>query len=121
MLNTHNKPPVIRMPKPFGSLYEVWIGLATVHQRPGAGILLDENDAYVQMLAWASSPDDFRFAVEQAFDEYGFDLLELEDVESLALRRQRAVVDPDLIAKAEEVKLTGFPRFGSFVTWQSDS
>jgi hypothetical protein len=99
---------------------DVWIGHALVHQRPGAGVLMDENDAYVQTLALASNHSEFHEAVRRAFDSLGFDLVELEDVEPLAMRLQRSTVHESLLAKAAEVQNTGFPRFGPFVTWASD-
>jgi hypothetical protein len=108
------------MAKSDATARQVWIGLASVHQRPGAGVLMDENDAFVQVLALASSPDEYRVAVGRAFDTMGFDLLELEDIEPLAERLRHSTVDESLIAKAGEVESTGFPRFGPFVTWASD-
>ena len=34
------------------SVSDVWIGLAEVEQRPGAGVLMGKNKAFVQVLAW---------------------------------------------------------------------
>ena len=100
---------------------EVWIGLACVHQRPGAGVLMDENDAYVQVLALASTAAEFCSEVVAGFDAIGFDLAELEDAEPLVERRRKAVVDSSLLAKATEVRDTGNPRFGPFVAWRTDT
>ena len=99
---------------------EVWIGLATVHQRPGAGILMDENDAFVPMLAWARSSAEFASEIAKAFNDYGFDVLDLESVEALSERLQHSTVEASLLEKATEVEETKLPRFGSFVTWLSD-
>jgi hypothetical protein len=81
---------------------------------------MDENDAYVQVLALASNHAEYRTAVEQACDALGFDLEELEDAEPLAVRLGGWSVNESLLAKASEVESTGFPRFGTFVTWASD-
>jgi hypothetical protein len=99
---------------------EVWIGLAEVHQRLGAGVLMDENDAYVQVLALASSPESFRAAVQVAINDLGFDLVDLEDSEPLADRLHSSTVHESLLVKAAEVRETGYPRFGTFSTWLSD-
>jgi hypothetical protein len=99
---------------------EMWIGLANVHQRPGAGVLMDENDAYVQTLALASGRDAFYATVRSAVNDLGFDLVELEDFEPLVDRLRRTTVDESLLTKAAEVPETGYPRFGPFVTWLSD-
>jgi hypothetical protein len=103
-----------------GTPKEVWIGLASVHQRPGAGVLMDENDAIVQTLGLASSHAEFCEVIRQAFDALGFDLVEVEDVDPLAVRLQKWTVDESLLVKAAEVEKTGFPRFGTFMTWGSD-
>jgi hypothetical protein len=81
---------------------------------------MDENDAYVQVLALVSSQDEYRAEIQHALDEMGFDLVELEDVELLSRRLRQWSVDELLLAKAREVEATGFPRFGSFHTWISD-
>ncbi len=99
---------------------EVWIGLANVHQRPGAGVLMDENDAYVQVLALASLPEAFCATVRSAFNDLGFDLMELTNFEPLVDRLRRTTVDESLLAKAAEVRETRYPRFGPFVTWLSE-
>ena len=82
---------------------------------------MDENGAFVQVLALASNAAEFGGEVVAAFDAIGFDLAELEDAEPLAERLRKAVVADSLLAKAAEVRDTGYLRFGPFVTWHSDA
>ena len=99
---------------------EVWIGLAKVRQRPGAGVLMDRNEAFVNVLACANDEAGFQGTVEQGLSYIGFDLVELEDSEPLHQRQENYVVDEELLALADEVRSSGSPRFGSFHTWVSD-
>jgi hypothetical protein len=99
---------------------QVWIGLAHIRQRPGAGVLMDENEAWVQILAMGASAAEYRAAAVDALDHLGFDLQQLEDVDPLEQRLRSFAVDESLIIKAAEVRETGFARFGPFVTWVSN-
>jgi hypothetical protein len=99
---------------------ETWIGLAEVRQRAGASVLLDRNQAFVNVLAPAGDFDSFRLAVERALAEMGFDLIALEDAESLRARQVSFEVAEDLLQLAVEVEVTGATRFGTFHTWRSE-
>lgn len=100
--------------------HEVWIGLAEVRQRPGAGVLLDRNAAAVNVLALAQEAQGFTAAATSALDKLGFDLVAMEDAEPLRVRLQTHSVDEALLALAEEVETTGDPQFGTFHTWVID-
>lgn len=99
---------------------EVWIGLAEVRQRPGAGSMLDRNEAVTNVLALATSEEAFRTAASIALSALGFDLVTLEEAEPLDVRRQAYVVSDELLLLAAEVRDTGTARFGKFHTWVSD-
>jgi hypothetical protein len=96
------------------------MGLATVEQRRGAGVLMDENKALVHVLALASDDGEYRLAAAAALDEIGFDLVELEDVVRLADRLRSFNVDERLLTKADEVRASGQPHFAPFVTWTAE-
>jgi hypothetical protein len=98
----------------------VWIGLAEVSQRPGAGVLMDRNAAAVNVLALACDRESFERAVSDAFDRMGFDVVGLEDPEPLARRLEVATVDEELLKRADDVRETGQVQFGTWHTWQSD-
>jgi hypothetical protein len=99
---------------------EVWIGLAEVQQRPGAGVLMDRTAAFVNVLAVARDEATFREAVAAALGNVGFDCIELEDPEPLRLRVAHFEVAQELLSLAHEVRATGEPRFGTFNTWISE-
>lgn len=98
---------------------EVWIGLVEIRQCPGAGVLLDRNEAVTNVLALANNEACFRQAVTEAFSRLGFDVVDLEDPEPLAQRLEAFTVSDDLLRLAQEVRLTSMPRFGTFNTWRA--
>jgi hypothetical protein len=98
----------------------VWIGLAEVHQRPGANVMLDRNEAVTNALALASTAADFALTVSRALDALGFDLVELEDPEPLAVRLAQFTVSEELLKLADVVRESGSPQFGKFHTWISN-
>ncbi len=82
--------------------------------------MMDENDAFVSALALAYDGASFRQAIVGAFDDMGFDLIELEDAEPLSQRLAVFQMPTDILALADEVVRTGYPRFGTWYTWTSD-
>lgn len=103
------------------SRYErVWIGLAEVIQRPRAGVLLDRNLAYVNILAVAHGEDEYGREVTRALDALGFDLLSMADAEPLPSRMENGGLSAPLLALVEQVLLTGSPQFGTFHTWTGE-
>jgi hypothetical protein len=98
---------------------QVWIGLATVHQRPGAGVLMDRNDAFVNVLALASTQGEFTDVVRDDLAQLGFDLVELEDTERLSERRESFTIPEEINRLAELALATAKTQFDAFHTWAS--
>ena len=96
---------------------EVWIGLAEVVQRPGAGMLMDRNQAFVHVLAMARDEETFRRLAVVALGDLGFDCVEIEEPEPLEQRRAQYHVADDLLSLASEVRTTGKPLVGKLFTW----
>lgn len=99
---------------------EVWIGLAEAKQRPGTGVLADRNNAFVNVLALASSKGEFREAAADALERVGFVIVSLEDIEPLSRRVRSHSVASDLLRLADDVRATGTPRLGTFHTWDRE-
>lgn len=98
----------------------MWIGLAEVHQRPGANVLLDRNDAFVNVLAQAYDRASFHRAIVSALHGIGFELIQLDDAEPLRVRLESYDLEDEVLQLAQEVKATGEPRLGQFHTWRSN-
>ncbi|MFL5493648.1 MAG: hypothetical protein ACJ8DC_04600 [Gemmatimonadales bacterium] len=99
---------------------ELWIGLAEVVQKPGAGILMDRNAAFTNVIALAASAAEFAEAAATAASDKGFVLVALEESEPLAARLLKHTLDERLEALAQEVSSTGIPGFGTLFTWIKD-
>jgi hypothetical protein len=99
---------------------EVWIALLEVEQRPGAGLLLDRNKVFVNVLALASNEREFRNGMAQTCEKLGFDMRMIEDPEPLRQRTQHYEVDQGILDLARQVEESGSPRFGEFYTWRSE-
>ena len=61
--------------------YSVWIGLATVVPIEGNNDLGDADGAIVNILHWAKDKFDFEEKVKIQLTEYGYTLVDLEDIE----------------------------------------
>jgi hypothetical protein len=99
---------------------QVWAGLASVHQHPGAGVLLDRNDAFVNAVALAHTAEEFTQFVRGALSQLGFELVDLEEIEPLALRRRSFRDSEEMERLVEMVQTSGTVEFGAFHTWVSD-
>lgn len=99
---------------------QIWLGLATVHQRAGAGVLLDRNDAFVNVVVVADSIDEFTKRIREALSQLGFELTDLEEVETLTERRAAFKIPQEIESLADVARDTGTVQFGSFYTWTSD-
>lgn len=97
----------------------VWIGLASVEQRPGVAVL-KRPFAYVNVLAVAGGPEEFSKRASEGLDELGLDLVSLREVEPLWERLLHHGVDEKLLQLADEVKSAGRPLFGPFHAWERD-
>jgi hypothetical protein len=98
----------------------VWAGLATVHQHPGADVLLDRNDPFVNAVALAHPAEEFTQLVRSALSQLGFELVDLEEIEPLALRRLSFAIPEETERLAEIAQISTKVEFGAFHTWVSD-
>lgn len=69
----------------------------------------------------AFSEEEYRLVATAALDEFGIDVVEIEDAEPLEDRLRSYTVNERLLNAAEEVRTTGQVCFGPFITWTSES
>lgn len=79
-----------------------WIGMAHVRPRPGNDALGDAKVAFVVSIAWADSVRDYSEQVTAVLNNYDFDVLEIEDIETLGERLKTQGV----AAEIHEVAIT---------------
>lgn len=99
---------------------KVWIGLANVKARVGNEALEGNSRAFVNALAVAEDPADYRKKVTGALIKMGFDVLEIDEDEPLANRLRKYVVDPQLRELAAEAERSGEVTFGNFHSYEDD-
>ena len=79
-------------------LVDVWIGLAHVKPRPGNDLLDGAIGAFVPSLALAENEEDYASKVTALLSEYGFHVLDLDDIERFEERLKRFPVHEDIVA-----------------------
>ena len=75
---------------------EAWIGLAHVRPKPGTNNLEGALGAFVPVLVLADCAEGFAAAAATCLDSYGFDVIEIEDIELFADRVRTQTVHEDI-------------------------
>jgi hypothetical protein len=92
-----------------------WIGLARVEPQPGNSDLGGAaTGAFVGVIAFAASVDDYDRMITAALNEEGFNVLEIEDIQTFAERLQGDSLAPDVLDLAESVDETNPIAIGTF-------
>jgi hypothetical protein len=94
-----------------------WIGLAQVRPKLGNKALGEAVGAFVASIALASSGDDYAALVTETLDRYGFDVLEIVDVELYETRLSKHPVATNVQELAEHInedRPVGLATFHSF-------
>jgi hypothetical protein len=93
---------------------KVWIGLVGIIPQEGNTSLgTGAAGAYVNVLCYASSKEDYNLKVTQALQHDDFVVFEIEDVQPFLDRAADYQVDSNLLELAEEVERTKGVRGGT--------
>jgi hypothetical protein len=82
---------------------EVWIGLAHVRPRQGNDLLEGELGAFVPSVGLAENEQEFASAVAWLLNKLEFDVVEVEDIETLTKRESSFSVDSQLLELASKL------------------
>ena len=96
---------------------KVFIGMVGVSATSRSNILGHAKGAYVNVLAFASTKDEYESQVTKAVEDLGLFAFEFEDVEPFERRAAQRVIDDSLHMLAAEVLETKHPRFAAFHTF----
>lgn len=80
-----------------------WIGLAHVKPKTGNNLLQGALGAFVPILALTTEIDDFVALTTTYLESFGFEVLEIEDIELFKDRLRNSDVEDVIIALAEEL------------------
>src|SRR5207249_2158345 len=98
-----------------------WIGLAHVKPKPGNDTLSGALEAYVAAIALAKDSTQFSEKVTTLLNEYGFDVLRIEDIELLKRRIQKFQVAADLTKLAEDLTPENPVALGTLHSYKASS
>ena len=97
---------------------ELWIDLVEVAPQPGNDVLgSDKRGASVNVIALASSQDDFKRQICASLTKLGLNLVEFENPGPFSKRISEHQIAPDLTELAKNVKRDGILGFGTFHTF----
>jgi hypothetical protein len=105
-MNTSDKP-------------QAWIGLVDVHT-DDEELLGGNTDAYAQAVAIAANEAEFKSLVKQTAEELGFEVLEIEETETLERRLEGARISPLLEDLRKTALTSGRAVFGTFHSFPED-
>ena len=80
-----------------------WIGLANVTPKPGNDLLGTGPGAFVVSIAWANSARDYFRKVVDVLNEEGFDVVQIEDIDTFEDRIKNQTVASEILELAEQV------------------
>ena len=97
--------------------YDIWIAMATLKPLEGNNDLGGASGAIVNILDCAINKEDFILKAQNKLNEFGFYLVELEDIELFNFDKN---YDDNLNEIAEQVKISKNFRWGSFYTYDEE-
>jgi len=100
---------------------ELWIGLASIVPLEGNNEFSLTKGIYVNIIALASSIDDYRGVINADLVGQKYRLIDIEDVETFQERTQKYHVSDELLGLAKQVQVTGKIGLGTFHTYNIGS
>jgi hypothetical protein len=97
---------------------EVWIGMVEVRPFKDSKLLDDATGAFVNVLTWAASEDEFCAKARELMDHLHLDLVRVEKMEPLKNRGLQEGLEEEIAQIAEEIRSTPDAiRYSTFHTW----
>jgi len=92
----------------------LWRSLIGIKQRPGGTFLGNAMGAYTNVVASADDIQHFRLKVENALDELGLELIEIEDIHPIPQSVESDRWPPEIAKMIQTVKEIDSVAFGTF-------
>ena len=92
----------------------LWRSLIGIKQRPGVTFLGNAIGAYTNVVASADDIPHFRSKVENALDELGLDLIEIEDIHPIAQEVESDRLPDEIARMIQTVNEVDSVAFGTF-------
>ena len=101
---------------------QLWIGKVEVRPLKGSTALGDAKGAFVNIVTWAQSVEEYRRNVDLVLGELRLFIVEVENPEPVSVRSEKAVFEEDIqdmIARAQDNPNAII--YGTFHTWERDT
>jgi hypothetical protein len=96
---------------------EIWIGLVEVHALPDAEVLRDVSGAYVNVLTWASSVEEYKQKIKIVMETMKLRIVEIEDAEPIGQRGN--IENEEILDIVDRVSVNqNAIIYGTFQTWE---
>jgi hypothetical protein len=92
----------------------LWRSLIGTRQRPGVTFLGNAVGAYTNVVSSADNVEHFRSKVENALDELGLDLTEMEDIQAIARSVENNGLPDEIARMIKTVREIDSVAFGTF-------
>jgi hypothetical protein len=113
-----NSIRIVMMSSPSSEPPEIWIGKLEIRPFFDSALLGDATGAFVNVLTWASNPDQFRRKCGELMDSLHMQLIAIENAEPLASRGSEAGYETEFASLVREVRLNpNAIRYSTFHTW----
>jgi hypothetical protein len=99
---------------------EIWIGKVQVAAAPESAVWPGNEDAYVNVVTWATDEDNFRLRVEEMFLSYGVRVVEFDRASKY--EDVQADVSDEMFEIVLRVQTNqDWTIYGTFHTWDTDT
>lgn len=92
---------------------ELYIGIVGIRALQSSSILAKGEAAYTNLILFASNAEDYKTKAFDFFMQYGIQIFEYEDVESLEEREKEYDVSEHLLEIARQTAKDAKPRYSS--------
>ena len=100
---------------------QIWIGFAEVHPLPGCKLLEEAKGAYVHVMAWADSAEQFQKMARLRAADLSLEIVELRDTQPWSIRNSADELRAEFFEM--ETRISTDVRsvaFGRFHAWLKD-
>lgn len=98
----------------------IWIGLAHVKPRPRNDQLDGAGGAFVPAVALAVDESEFATVVATFLNAYEFDVITVEDIETLDRRRQHSDIENEVVELAAKLTLDNPIALSAFEAYERE-
>ena len=97
---------------------KIWIGLCHVIPKKGFDNLIKGMGAFVNIVAISSNRKEFEILARETLSKYGFEMIDIQDVETLSERAKKVQISDSILELAQSLNETYPIQFDSFHSYE---